>query len=263
MVLANAGIIFFAKTGLDRVHWLWLAPIALSINFLLLTYDQILRFSQVESEPVVGNDPWGLLKLVHELAEKNQVRAPKVFRIPEPSAHVFCYARTRSQARLFITDGALELLDREELAAAISYQLTVIEYSYSVLNYWVGALIDLLLRLGRGLERFFAFVFGWSPRLSSLIIGPWIWLLQFLLLSPKDFRKLDSRALLKISHPESLVRALWKMESYAQNKPWREAWVFSHMCMVSPLPSSLWLNTLRVQPHLKGRIKGLIGRYPL
>lgn len=263
LLVINAAVVFVAKTGFERVHWLWIAPIALSINFLLLTYDQILKFSDLEGEPVLGNDPWGLLKLVHELARKHDLPAPKVFLVANESAQIFCYAKSRFQGRLYITQGALRLLKPDELEAALAYQLTVLEYSYSILNYWIGALIDIFLRVGRGIENLFALVFGWSPKLSALLVSPWIWLLQLLLLSSKDFRKLDSRAVLKLAHPDSLVRALWKMESYAQTKPWREAWVFAHMCMVSPLGMSLGLRTLRIQPALKGRIKGLTGQYPI
>lgn len=263
LLILNAAWILAAWAWVDRENWLWITPIALSINALLLTYDQLLTFSELECEPLVGQDPWGLLKIVHELAEKFDVPSPQVFRVPHASAQVFCYGKTARRARLFVTEGAIKILSEAELRAVIAYQLTVVEYSYSILNYWVAALIDVLFRMGRGCEKIFALIFGWTPPLAKWLVSPWIALLQLFMLSRNDYRKIDGRAALKLAHPEDLARALWKMNSYSQTKPWREAWVFSHMCMVSPLSLSLWSRLLRIQPSLKGRIKGLIGRYPL
>ena len=81
-------------------------------------------------------------------------------------------------------------------------------------------------------------------------------------MTPMDFQKLDRRTSTMIDSPEDLARALWKMESYAQTQPWRESWVFAHMCIVSPLSYRSLQNFLRTQPPLKRRIKDLVGRYP-
>lgn len=261
--LVNAAWIAIAMLTLDRPAWLWITPIALSINFLLLTYDQVLTFNKLEGKPLSGQDPWGLLKLVHETSERFQLPTPKTFLLEQPSVQVFSYGRSGRGARLFVTEGALRVLTPGELAAVLTYQMCVLNSSLGMLNYWVGALIDLFYRVGAGLERAFAFVFGWTPRLSAWFVAPWVWLLHRLLLSPRDFERLDRQAASRLDRPEDLARALWKMESYAQTRPWADAWVFSHMCMVSPLALRHVLPAIRIQPPLKRRILGLAGRYPL
>lgn len=263
VMVTNAAWILAATAWLDRSEWLWITPFALSINFLLLSYDQVLTFSHLESEPILGQDPWGLLKTVHQLSTQFEVQPPRVFLLRHPSAHVFSYAKTGHNARLFVTDGALKLLSPQELHAALTFQMVALKSSFAFLNYWLGASIDILLRLGRGMEKLCTIVFGWTPPIKSWFISPWIWLLQFFLLSPRDFQTLDSKTALKIAQPEDLARALWKMEAYAQTLPWNEPWVFSHMCMVSPLSAKPVFRTLRAQPSLRSRIKRLVGRYPL
>jgi len=263
LVVINAAWILAATAWLDRAEWLWITPFALSINFLLLSYDQVLTFSHLESEPILGQDPWGLLKAVHHLSAQFEVKPPQVFLLRHPSAHIFSYAKTGHNSRLFVTDGLLNLLSPQELHAALTFQMVAMKSSFAFLNYWLGASIDILLRVGRGIERASALVFGWSPPIKSWFISPWIWFLQFLLISPRDYQNLDSKTALKISHPEDLARALWKMEAYAQTLPWSEPWVFSHMCMVSPLAAKPLFRSLRAQPSLKSRIKRLVGRYPL
>lgn len=259
VAIANAAWMVGAWFTLERENGLWITPIALSINFLLLTYDRVLTFTKMTSEPLLGQDPWGLLKTVHELAQEFERPEPKVFLIHHSCAQVFSYGRTRKNVRLFVTDGALKLLSERELRAALTFQMTAMDESYGVLNYWMGAVVDLLFRSGLALERAFGFVFGWSPKLSTWLVGPWTWLLHHLLMSPRDFHNLDKTTAAKLESPEDLARALWKMEAYAQTHPWTDPWVFAHMCMVSPLG----LQVFHVQPNLKGRIKSLLGRYPL
>lgn len=263
MVLINAGWILAAAAWLDRGEWLWLTPFALSINFVWWAYDQVLTFSHLEAQPMLGQDPWGLLKTVHHLSEQFQLRPPEVHLLDHPSAHIFSYAKTGRSTRLFVTEGLLTLLNSQELYAVLTFQMVAMKSSFTCLNYWVGAAIDVLLRIGRGAERAFGFVFGWTPPIKGWLVGPWIWLLQTLLIGPRDFQYLDSTTAAKLAHPEDLARALWKMEAYAHTRPWSEPWVFSHMCMVSPLNAKPVFRFLTAQPSLKSRIKRLVGRYPL
>lgn len=263
LTLLNAAWILCAWLWLDRIQWLWLAPIALSINVLLLTYDQFLVFSHLKSRELIGNDPYGLLKTVHRLAEQEKLPTPHVHVIDHSAAQIFCYAKTKKHTRLFITDGLIRVLSQSELEAVLIYQMVSMQKSYNVLNYWVGALVDVMWRGGRGLEKVFAFVFGWTPPLANWLVSPWIGILQLSLFSGKDFQLLDNQTATRMGRPDELAQALWKMEAYARTQPWANSWVFSHMCMVSPLNPNPLLRWITAQPSLKRRIKKLIGRYPL
>jgi Zn-dependent protease with chaperone function len=259
----NAAWIFASWNWLTRESWLWITPVALSINALLLTYDQVLRFKSLRGRRLHGHDGWGLLKLVNDLSVKHQVKTPEIYLARQPSAQILAYGKVGGGGRLIITDGTLKLLNAKELEAVLTYQILAIKGSYHVMNYWMGALLDLAYRGGKLLERGFAVIFGWSPPLAAYLISPWLAFLQIFLVSRKDFVKLDRATARVLANPEDLARALWKMESYAQTQPWNDAWTFAHMCMVSPLRRARVLGFFHVQPRLQNRIKSLIGRYPL
>ncbi len=263
LTLLNAAWLIPAWLWFERESWLWVVPIALSINGLLLTYDQVLRFRPLVSTPLLGLDPWGLLKLVHALSEQLSIPAPKVFLIDQPSAQIFCYAKSRKSARLFVTEGALNLLSSRQLKAVLVFQMLSIRSGYNVLNYWIAAWLDLIFRSGKWLERGFSFVFGWAPPLAAWWLSPWLGILHFFLLDRSDFRKLDRETARHLENPEDLAYALMRMESYAQTRPWPEPWTFAHMCMVSPLRLKRQTAMFRVQPPLKSRILRLAGRFPL
>lgn len=256
LVLVNVAWIAAAWTWTEREHWLWITPIALSINFLLLTYDQVLSFSGLEAREIAGQDPWGILKTVHALRAKRDVPEPRIFLVPTERAHVFAYGRHRNRPRIYLTEGAVNLLSSAELEAVLAHQLLAGERGLTVLNYWVGAALDLLYRLGSGVERAFAFVFGWAPELSAWLMRPSIWLMDQLLLGRRDLEKLDRDTAAWLGRPDDLARALWKMDAYSRTRPWPEAWVFAHMCLINPRAS-------RPQPELKPRLRLLAGRFPL
>lgn len=263
LLTANAAWMAATWIWVERENWLWITPIALSINFLLLTYDQVLHFRALKGQPLAGNDPWGLLKIVHDLSEELKVAKPQTFLLNNQSAQIFCYAKRRKATRLFVSEGALSLLNQRQLRAVLTFQMLSIRGNFNLLNYWIAAILDMFFRAGRTIEKGFAFVFGWAPPLAAWFLAPWMWFLRATLISSHDFERLDFETARHIDNPEDLAQALWKMEAYAQTKPWPEPWIFAHMCVVSPLSLRRSSGFMRVQPPLQRRIKTLIGRYPL
>ena len=263
LVTVNAASLAIAFLTLDRASWFWFTPIALSINVLLFTYDYVLAFTRDLGEPRRGQDAWGFVNMVHDLAAKFEMRPPDVYVIERPAAQAFLYSRFGRRARLIVTTGALELLNPAERHALVAYQLVIARTAVAVINYWLGAAADLVYRGGRAVERAFAFVFGWAPGLAIWSMRPVTWFLHFALLSPADFTRLDQETAARLANPEDLARALWKLEAYAQTQPWADPWVFAHMCMVSPLGINPLTKAMRIQPPVQMRIRHLIGRFPL
>ncbi len=261
LVLINMAWLAATWAWTEREAWMWITPFALSINFLLLTYDQVLTFSHLTAQPLAGRDAWGILKSVHQQAEKVGVLAPQIFMIDSPSAQIFSYNRSRKHSRLFVTEGALRLLSASELEAAVTYQLVAIKCSMTVLNYWVGAVLDIVYRIGVAMGKATAFIFGWTPGIGAILVKPVLWLFKHLFFSAEDFRRMDSQTVSYLERPEDLARAMWKMDAYAQTQPLANSWIFAHMCLVSPLE---WKSVpLQVQPPLKSRIKNLLGRWQI
>ncbi len=263
LMAANAAWMAAAWLWVERETWLWIIPIALSINFVLMTYDQVIHFRALVGHPMVGQDSWGILKIINELCERMHVPRPKVFLIPRRNAQIFSYGKSSAGGRLFITQGIIELLTPKQMRAALTFQIITIRSSYNVLNYWVAAVLDLVYRAGKAWERVCTLIFGWSPPLSTWLVCPWIWFMHVFLLGAADFHRLDLETARTLENPEDLAQVLWKIDAYAQTRPWNEPWIFAHMCMVSPLRAGGHFAGLRVQPALQDRIKNLIGRFPL
>ena len=263
VVIANVVALALAAPALDRASWFWFAPIALSINLALLTYGVILDFDRLRGEALRGQDPWGVLKMINDASAAAGIRAPEVFAVERASAQALSYSRFGRRARVVLTTGALNLLNDDERAAVVTHQVLAIRQGLAVVNYWSGAIADLVHRVGRGAERAVAFVIGWTPPIANWLVRPVTYALNFILLSPADFTRLDRATAQALPDGTALARALWKMDAYAQTRPWPEPWTFANMCLVSPIPAGHVWQGLRVQPPIAARIEVLAGRFPI
>lgn len=261
LLIINLTWMVVTWTKLEPSLWTWIIPFALSINFVMVFSNQLVPSLPEEPKLLAGQDPWGALKIIHLTADKLGLTAPKVFLLDTASVLIYSYGRTPSRPCLFISRGAIERLSLDELEAVITYQLIGIQKSFHVLNYWLGSIVAVVYRLGDALESITATVFGFRPKISKTLTWPVIWILRLCLIDPKDYFGLDQATVRALNHSESLAKALWKMEAYAHTLPTNEPWTIAHMCMVSPLASSLSSNTF--QPSLKVRLTKLTGDFPI
>lgn len=264
-VLLNGLIIALVWWAADRAGLMWIVPIMLSINVVLLTYGQFLEFSNLEAEEISGFDRWGLYKIIQPLVTDLGIARPRIYLMPLQTPQALCYARTQKDSHIYLSAGLLDRLEEDELRAVVAQQLVAIKLQAGVGFYFLGATTDLIYRAGRFFDICFGWIFGWSPSLSAWPLSPCIWLLQRLFLPHNIYRQIDKLTAEILQKPEVLARALWKLESYAKTHPMpqQNLYVWSHMCAVSPLWERrpvLWLKT---QPPMKSRIKSLVGYFPI
>lgn len=263
-VSLNVLIVALVWVAADRMGLLWIVPIMLSINLLVLTYGQLLDFSKLEGEEIAGHDRWSLHKIVKAASYKLQIPTPRVFLIPTQTPQALSFARSARHARIYVSEGLLERLTDDESAAILVQQMVALKMQAGVSFYFLGAWTDLLLRAGRAIDLSVSYLIGWKPQISVWPLTPVIWILQRLFI-PKDiYLAMDRETAELLQSPEPLARALWKLESYAKTKPMPQSHlVWSHMCAVSPLREKRPWSWLKTQPHMKSRIKSLVGYYPL
>lgn len=97
-----------------------------------------------------------LQNVVEEMAIAAGLPVPKLYILPDQDPNAFATGRSPEHASLGVTEGLLELLDREELQAVVAHEMGHIAnldirtmMIVSVLLGAVGLLADLLMQLGR------------------------------------------------------------------------------------------------------------------
>lgn len=262
-VLLNILAIALTWWAADRIGILWLMPFMLSINVLILTYGQLLNFSQLPAEPLLGHDHWGLSAMVDGLSEKIGVARPEVLLLKSSTPQALVFGRSRNSSKLYLSEGLLNKLNRDEMEAILAQQLVILKSSAGVSFYLLGAIGDLLFRVGQVLDRAVAWVFGLKSQVSAWPATPFMWTLQKLLIPKNLYFKADAQASKLIDQPQALASALWKLDSYSRTSPLPSVYVWSHMCSVSPLTERKPFRWLRTQPSMKSRIKNLLGYFPI
>lgn len=75
------------------------------------------------AQPVGGNDPVGLVRMVAELADNAGLPMPAVYLIDTPQPNAFATGRNPDNAAVAVTTGLVRSLSREELAGVIAHEL--------------------------------------------------------------------------------------------------------------------------------------------
>lgn len=253
----------------DRIGLLWIVPIMLSINLILLTYGQVLHFLNLKAEPIKNFEQWPAAKTLQQksiqpLVQQLEIPMPKFWLLKTDTLQAITVGIRPNDTRIYLSRGLLEKMSEQELLAIVTQQLVATHYQAGIGFYFVAALSDLLCRFGNIFDRTTSWIFGLKLSLSNWLIAPLIRILQVCLI-PKDiYNKIDRKTAELLANPQDLARALWKMESYSKTYPLIEnQYVLSHACSVHPLPETKPLKWLRTHPDMKSRIKNLTGYFPI
>ena len=248
----------------DRIGLLWIVPIMLSINALLLTYGQVFQFSHLQAKPFEGIQQLSIYPKIQSLVQKLDIPMPQFWILQSPTLQAITVGLRPKDTRIYLSHGLINRLAENELLAIITQQLVAAEMHAGIVFYFVAAVSDLVFRIGAAFDKTLGWIFGIKMQLSTWLTTPVIWLLYKILIPKNLYSQIDQKTLEYIEPPQDLAMALWKMESYAKTLPLvQRQFVLSPACAVHPLPEYKPLTWLRTHPPMKSRIKNLVGYFPL
>lgn len=205
-----------------------------------------------------------LVNVVEEMAIASGVPRPRIWVVPDSDPNAFATGRDEQTAHVAVTEGLLQILDRDELQGVVAHEMAHIR-NYDVrlmtlLAALVGALA-LISDLGRRFFRYGGRVGGRSAGRSggsrgggkggnplvaivlvlwilSVILAPVVSRLLAMGVSRKREFLADATAAQFTRNPMGLARALEKIQAAGAptHKITRGA---AHMCIVDPLGSRL------------------------
>ncbi len=97
--------------------------IAMGMNFFSYWFSDKMILHRYRAAEIGPDDGSRLYPLVAALAKKAGLPMPKVFLIPEQNPNAFATGRNPSHAAVAATQGILDILDDEELAAVMAHEL--------------------------------------------------------------------------------------------------------------------------------------------
>jgi heat shock protein HtpX len=209
-----------------------------------------------------------LHRLVAELATYALLPTPRVAIIQSPSPNAFASGRDARHAVLAVTTGILDILTRDELAGVLAHELGHVrnrDILVSSLAATLAGAVTLLANLaqwsllvgsgGHGAddEQHGSVIGG----LLTVILAPLAAMLVHLAVSRSREYGADETGAAIHGQPESLARALEKLEVRGREVPLAVNPAAAHLFVISPLAAGGISNLFSTHPPVTERIRRL------
>jgi len=206
-----------------------------------------------------------LYNLVKDLTMAASMPMPKVYIAPQNTPNAFATGRSPKHSAVCVTQGILNILDKEELKGVIAHELSHIK-NRDTLIMTVAATIAGAITMIANWARWAAIFGGRGARdrenngigmLVMLIVAPIAAMLIQLAISRSREYAADRRGSMIAGTSMGLSRALLKLEKGNKIYPMDANQATAHLFIVNPLSASAIGALFSTHPPIRERIKRL------
>ncbi len=211
-----------------------------------------------------------LHRLISEVSISAGIPKPEVYLIPSKSPNAFATGRDPNHASVAVTEGILELLDKEELKGVIAHELSHIKNRDILIATIAATLASAITMIGRMLQ--FAAMFGGSGRdsdrggnifsviamlLFAILLPIAAMLIQLAISRNREYLADETGARI-VHNPFGLANALRKLAKGTAVFPMNNANPStSHLFIVNPFSGKSFFALFSTHPPLEERIRRL------
>jgi len=260
------GLLVLAGGGIGgRGGALMALVLAGALNFLGYWSSDKIALMRYRASEVTRDEAPQLYSLVEALCARAGLPMPRLYIIPSPTPNAFATGRDPAHAAVAVTEGALELLDREELAGVIGHELTHVK-NRDILVQSIAATLGGAVTMLASWARFAA-IFGGARSdrrggglelLVMAIVAPIAALLIQMAISRSREFMADEGGARILGDPRPLARALAKLDEWAQRRPMNASPTTAHMFIVNPLRGGGLAGLFSTHPSTEERIERLL-----
>lgn len=218
------------------------------------------------AKEVKTNEVPELYNIVKGLTMSAEMPMPKVYIAPQNTPNAFATGRSPKHSAVCVTQGILNILDREELKGVIAHELSHIR-NRDTLIMTVAATIAGAITMIANWARWAA-IFGGRGgsrdrenngigMLVMLIVAPIAaMLIQFAISRSREYAA-DKIGAKMAGTPMGLSRALLKLEKGNKLSPMEANQATAHLFIVNPLNAGAFVALFSTHPPIKERVKRL------
>lgn len=242
--------------------------LAISLVSFIYFYGRVRTLRGCPWFELEGQDAWGLLDIVAELAREAKISPPRVYVIDLPTALSCSLGRSWGRSTIAISRGLLERMPREDVRAVVAFELARLHahdsFSLGLAIAVAGALmfpsrlterLSKLKSLRGGLNFLHRWVCLVTSHLANISVSP--------IITRGDFFQVDQSASAYLQSPQKLAEVLWKLDSLSQTSPFALNPALAHLFIVNPLTKQSFFRYFRRQPRVEKRIERLVGYFPI
>lgn len=246
--------------------------VSIASSFFSYFFSDAIILATVRAREATREEFFDYVTVTENLAMAAGLPKPRIYVIDDPAPNAFATGRDPKHSIICATTGLLNLMNRGELEAVISHELSHIQNYDILLASIVAVLVGTIALATDWIFR----VMWWGGRddndrgknpivlvlfIVSLVLAPLVAKIIQLAISRKRELQADASGVLITRHPEALARALEKIDQFPQPMQHVSTSV-SHLFLTSPLKSDeddkkrQWLAGLfDTHPPIKERIK--------
>ncbi len=242
--------------------------LACVLNFVSYWFSDKIVLGLYRAQPVEESGAPELYAIVRDLVGKAHLPMPKIYMIPTQAPNAFATGRNPEHAVVAVTEGILELLDRDELAGVLGHELMHVQHRdilISSVAATVAGAISMLADMAR-----WALMFGGGRSrdeeregghpialLISLFLVPIAaMLIQLAISRSREFAADEAGASLE-GHPSHLANALEKLEAAGKTQRFAVHPSTAHLFIVNPLPENFLMKLFSTHPPTGERVERL------
>ena len=219
------------------------------------------------AQPVTEQQAPELYAIVRELISRADMPMPQIYISPAQQPNAFATGRNPHHAAVAVTQGLLQVLDRDELRGVLAHELSHVRHRDILISSVAAAVAMAIMFVAR--IAFWGQLFGGGGRdddnnaigaLLMMLLAPLAAaLLQAALSRSREFEADRGGAELLGGDGEPLARALEKIEGYARRVPMNVDPAHASAFIVNPLTGRKmqFANMFTTHPPTEERIRRL------
>ena len=252
-------------TGKEQGAIIGLA-IAAVTSFGSWFYSDKAALAAYQAQPITREQAPELYDLVAELVKKADLPMPKLCVVPTKTPNAFATGRDPNHAAVAVTQGIMEILDKDELAGVIAHELTHIKNRDTLTQAVAGTLGGAITFLGRMLS--FGAMYGPVNRdnrqggnpigvLVLVVLAPIsASLIQMAISRTREFSA-DRGSAEITGNPLALASALQKLESVGKQVPMNGNPAFEPVLIMNAFSGGGLQSLFRTHPATEERVRQL------
>jgi heat shock protein HtpX len=238
--------------------------IALLMNFGSYWFSDSIVLKMYNAQPVSEQTAPELYAIVRRLTERAQMPMPKVYIIPEDVPNAFATGRNPQNAAVAVTQGLLQVLDKDEVAGVLAHELGHVKNRDTLIMTVAGTLAGALSMLAN-----FAYFIPLGsaddddrPNPLVMLIGVMVapfaaMLIQMAISRSREFLA-DAAGAQMTGDPMALANALRKIEAWSKRGQMHSGSpATAHMFIINPFAGASLASLFSTHPATAMRVERL------
>lgn len=241
---------------------------SLLLNFGSYWFSDKIVLAMYRAREVGAGEAPELYQIVRNLALQAQLPMPRLYVIPSQSPNAFATGRNPEHAVVAVTEGILQIMNREELEGVLGHELSHVKNRDILIGSLAATLAGVIMMLAN-MARWAAF-FGGVGRdrdeeggggvlgliLMSILAPIAAVIIQMAISRSREFLA-DASGAKTTGSPLGLASALEKLARGSEMIPMEARPETAHMFIVSPLSGGSLLTLFSTHPPIEERIARL------